>query len=380
LCPHENVSERSVSLNMKKALAILLLAVMLACLLSSFPTITEARPSGVGSIDRSVDVSELKQMTLAKGMNINAWSSDAYSSSDFGKSMKNLRNLGANWVSISVFEFMQTKNSNNISPISNTTWPATASFPSLRHAIKEAKSLGMKVSLRPIIDVLDGTWRGKIQPENWTKWFINYQAIIHKYAVLSQEENVNLFVVGTEIASSQPYTTEWETIISDTRVYFHGPITYAANWNQVNPYGVDDLTFWDKLDYIGVDAYYPLTNSNCNPTVDDLKNGWSSWTGKLEQLHQASGKEIFFNEIGYKSVNGTNFQPSNWRFLGKIDLDEQARCYQATLQVFQNQSWFKGWFWWTWEVNPNAGGPSDRGYTPQGKPAENILKNYYQSS
>jgi hypothetical protein len=39
--------------------------------------------------------------------------------------------------------------------------------------------------------------------------------------------------------------------------------------------------------------------------------------------------------------------------------------------------WWDGAFWWNWETNPYAGGPSDAGFTPQNKPAQTILQQYY---
>lgn len=336
---------------------------------------TYATVNGVGTL-RAIYI---KQMTLAKGMNIVAWSSEAYSSSNFAQSLGNLHNLGADWVCLTVFWFMPTKYSNDISPISSTYFPATSSDSSLRHAIQEAKSLGMKVCLRPIVGVLDGTWRAEIQPASWETWFANYRTFLNKYATLGNEEEVDLFVVGTELSSSQSHTSEWESVISDARTHFGGPITYATNWDMTAQYGIDDLAYWDRLDYIGVDAYYPLTDSNFNPTVDDLKNGWYSWVAKFQQLSQVVGKKILFIEIGYRSVDGANIQPWDWESPGNLDLDEQARCYQAALEVFQNEAWFQGWFWWEWEVDPNAGGSNDRGFTAQGKPAERILKIYYSS-
>jgi hypothetical protein len=34
-------------------------------------------------------------------------------------------------------------------------------------------------------------------------------------------------------------------------------------------------------------------------------------------------------------------------------------------------------YWWQWSPDPNDGGPDDTGYTPHGKPAEQILRSWY---
>jgi len=332
---------------------------------------------------------------LMKGMTVNAWSAEAYNSSDFDNSMANLANLGANWVTFTVFWFMNTSYDMIMSPRPDLY---TASDSSLEHAIQKAHGLNMQVALKPMVDVLDGTWRGSISPSNWTLWFANYASFIDYYANFSQANGVELFVVGCELRSSQSYVSNWRQVISGVRALFSGNLTYAANWDsysvysKVPSYGWEPVTFWDALDYVGVDAYFPLTNSY-NPTVEQLVGNWSqsnasgwwgtgfNWTNELYVTYANTGKKIIFTEIGYTSQNGTNTQP--WTYVPPptgIDLQEQADCYQACLEVFKDKTWFMGWFWWEWRTDPNAGGPNDTDYTPQNKPAQNILNQYYSST
>jgi hypothetical protein len=167
------------------------------------------------------------------------------------------------------------------------------------------------------------------------------------------------------------------------RTRFSAKVTYAANWDS---YSVSWIEFWDALDYVGVDAYFPLTNT-FNPTVQQLINAWSystasgfngrNWTNELYATSTQTGKDIIFTEIGYCSQDGTNTEPWNWNISPNTDLKEQADCYNAALEVFKEKTWFKGWFWWNWETDPNAGGPADKHFTPQNKPAQTVLRQYY---
>lgn len=313
-----------------------------------------------------------------KGMTINAWSAEAYNSSDFDQTIANLADISTNWVTFTVFWFMNTSYVAEMQPRPDLY---TASDSSLIHAIQKAHGLRMKVALKPMVDVVDGTWRGQISPSNWTLWFANYRSFINHYANFSKVNSVELFVIGTELKTSQPYESEWRQVISGVRTLFSGNVTYAANWDS---YDTSSLKFWDALDYVGVDAYFPLTNSY-NPTVQQLINAWSfnyygrNWTNELYSTCKQTNKTMIFAEIGYCSQNGTNTQPWNWTFSPTVDLQEQADCYQAALEVFEDKTWFKGWFWWDWETNPNAGGPIDIYYTPQNKPAQNILNQYYST-
>ncbi len=322
-------------------------------------------------------------MPPMKGMTINAWSAEAYASSDFDQSITNLANIKANWVMLTVFWFMELCTDTEMHPRPDLY---TASDSSLIHAIQKAHELNMKVALKPMVDIVDGKWRGQINPTNWTLWFENYRNFINFYADLAETNSVELFVVGTELRSSQTSEMEWRHVISEARTYFSRNITYAANWDS---YNTGSIKFWDALDYVGVDAYFPLTNSY-NPTLSQLISAWSyctksgytgqNWTNQLYSTYTQTGKKIVFTEIGYVSQNGTNTQPWNWNVSLTLDLQEQADCYQAALEAFTASTWFEGWFWWNWETNPNAGKPGtsdEKHYTPQNKPAQNVLKYYY---
>ena len=57
---------------------------------------------------------------------------------------------------------------------------------------------------------------------------------------------------------------------SGVRARFGGRLTYAANHID----GANSLGFWDALDYIGIDAYEPLSWSDPNPSTETLAASW----------------------------------------------------------------------------------------------------------
>ncbi|MEM2089217.1 MAG: hypothetical protein QXF52_11235 [Thermoproteota archaeon] len=59
-----------------------------------------------------------------------------------------------------------------------------------------------------------------------------------------------------------------------------------------------------------------------------------------------------------------------------VDLKEQVDCYEAASQVLWNKSWFYWFYWWNWETNP-SGDRMTNGYTPQNKPAEDVIRRWY---
>ena len=251
----------------------------------------------------------------------------------------------------------------------------TPSDESIIHTIEKIHSLNMKVMLKPHVDPANDEWRGFIEfnDENkWHTWFNSYKNFISHYIEIANEYNVEQFCIGCELVKTTN-RNEWYDIIKMVRENYSGNITYAADWsNYMN------IPFWDKLDYIGIDAYFQLTNKT-DPTLNELIEGWKKWKRDIEELHNTTGKPIIFTEIGYRSINGCNIDPWNWQRKGIVDLQEQRDCYQSVFQTFWDEEWFKGIYWWMWYPDANVGGARDTSYTPYGKPAEEILKEYYSN-
>lgn len=307
-----------------------------------------------------------------RGVNYTGWNQTAYSNEESNQSLENLKNIGCDWVAINFFYFQDNVNSTiiELDYAKYSVEPA-----SVIDAIQYCHSIGLKVMLKPMVDCRDGTWRGQIVPSQG--WFDSYRAILNEWAVIAESNNVELFCLGCEYVETVYWSPQWRQIISEVRDRYTGELTYAANvLNERN------VVWWDDLDYIGTDPYYPLTEL-LDPTEQDLQDAWQQRADDLEDWLLANwpDKEIIFTEIGYQSCSGTNKTP--WRIGSAdctIDLQEQVDCYKALLDQCQDRSWWRGVFWWNWQTDPNAGLPGTTYYpwhTPQNKPVEALLSNYY---
>jgi len=311
-----------------------------------------------------------------KGLNYAAWYAGQYATPEADQSLANLAATGANTLALVVTGYQDTLTSTQII----WTTPRTPTDGDLAHVIAQAHARGLQVMLKPHVDVaLDGApWRGQIgpafsSPDQWNAWFASYQAFIDHYAALAQQQGVDLFCVGTELLGTSGHDANWRAIIGGIRGLFHGPLTYASNWGGEET----GITWWDAVDYIGVDAYYPLTGKP-DPSVDELQHAWvdRGYFTTLSGLAARFGKPLLFTEIGYGSVVGANQDPVGTQNQA-VDLPEQAHAYQAAFGVFWNQPWFAGMYWWSWDINPNRGGSGDPSFTPYDKPAEQVLQTYY---
>jgi hypothetical protein len=314
---------------------------------------------------------------LQKGISYAAWGCGLYSLPQSDTSLSHLAETGANWIGLIVTCYQDEIGSTSI--IASETTPTDSD---LIHAISRAHSLGLKVMLKPHLDLWKDPshWRGEIgldfdSEKEWEEWFSSYQRFIEHFAELAEKNRADQFCVGTELVGTSHRASDWRLVVSRVRALYSGPIVYAANHSGEEI----SLTWWDAVDFIGVDAYYPLAN-NKTPTHQDLMAAWKPHVEQLAALAAKWQKPLLLTEIGYRSLDGAASQPWNWQISGEVDLGEQAICYRAAIEAFSQQPWFRGIFWWSWGPDPLEGGPADDGYTPHRKPAEDILRAWFEGS
>jgi hypothetical protein len=308
-----------------------------------------------------------------------------YSDDDLGTSADTtyanfVADSGANYVAITIEWFVPSVTGTSVAPSSNG---ASATDTQIIAAIQEYHDLGIKVVLKPQVDVVNyTTWRGELAPSSVSEWFTSYQAYITHYATLAQANGVEGLSIGTELKSlsvSSNYSY-WETLIAAVRQAYTGPIMYGANATG-NGDEYSTVSFWGLVDIIGVDGYFGLTDMN-DPTIAQLEAAWtkstSTVTGQnfnavaaLKALNTKYGKPVVFTEVGYESSKGTNQEPYA-EIRNGYDPTEQENCYTAFFNVFAPESsWMKGVFWW--DLQLPLPGTDDQSWVMMDKPAGTVV-------
>ncbi len=295
-------------------------------------------------------------------------------------------------------------------------------------AIQTAVSLGLNVMVRPLLDFLPsnyetapgqtnplnggypaGDFRSYYNPANPAAFFASYQTMIVDQARLAQASGATLFCVGTELdqLTGPAYERDWDSIITAVRAVFSGKLTYSADWDDaLSPwqYGGSGLgagtgniatqvSFWQKLDYIGVDEYAPISDL-ADPTLAQLIAGWTqaptdpyarAVTGGQSLISYYQGLSatlhlpLLFTELGYANASDAASSPAtpgydeNGNPDGAVaDPSLQAKLYQAFFDAWAqsgNDS-LAGTFFWNWEP---TGDTNNSQFSPQGLPAEAAL-------
>jgi hypothetical protein len=297
----------------------------------------------------------------ARGITLGDWSRSGYSSPSCRLALDEIAALGANRVVFLANAYQPTATSSSIDRGGSAT-----DLEAFRIGTGWAMDRGLVPVLKLHVDILDGTWRAHLRPDDPAAWFASYGDFVTDCAVVAEETGVQSLVVGTELAGLNDFEAEWRSIIAAVRDVFDGEVLYAASWDEVQR-----VPFWDALDAIGVDFYAPVASRDA-PSRFEILAGWQPWLDRLDRLHRAVGRDVVLTEIGYTSRDGAGRAPMRYGPGGVPDPGEQADLYAAAMIAVSGAPWIRGVYWWNWEVGV-AGGPMDTGYTPRGKPAEQEL-------
>ncbi|MFI5273118.1 MAG: glycoside hydrolase family 113 [Ktedonobacterales bacterium] len=241
------------------------------------------------------------------------------------------------------------------------------------------------------------------------QWFDNYTMFAVHFAQLSQQYHLPYYIIGDELINVSYDTSstnakndpkgidrgvpgdtcpanaagrrdcEWRHVVNAIRspTYnqianhkkslpggaYSGKLIYAASWTGASVGNATDsefdhITWWDAVDYIGVDAGFPLMANQRDAGLDALVSAWHGTGTNLAALHNdiygriakvasTYGRPVIFTSAGYNSVGGANslaFQSSN--FISAVEDDaEQYNDMRALLLTFSAAPWWQGVFW-----------------------------------
>ena len=284
--------------------------------------------------------------------------------------------LGANYAAVMPFGFMRNLSSPEIIHNTDRQWFGETRAGAKQY-IKALQHCDVKIMIKPQIWVWHGEFTGYIKMDNESNWKAleaSYTSFVLEYANLAQETKAEIFCIGTELegfVSERP--DYWQELIKQIRKVYNGKLTYAANWDEFKR-----TPFWSDLDYIGVDAYFPVSD-NKTPSVEDCRKGWQPHKSLLKSKSETLNKPILFTEFGYRSMDFTGKEPWNSdHTLSSLNFDGQNNAMQALFEEFWIEDWFAGGFVWKWFIDDdNVGGKKDNQFTPQNKPVELILQSFY---
>ncbi len=185
-----------------------------------------------------------------KGMSYTTWGAYSFNSSQAITDLQVLKAAGVQWVAVNILWYQSNLTSFDIHAgnLSNPAETNTDSAANISAAFLYAKSIGLHIFFKPMLDLDSYTWRSLIvYTPQWMDAYTNWTVYC---AEIAQNGSADMFSIGCEMGDMQSHTQGVLALIQDVRSVYHGLLTYCANWDSFWY-----TNWWYAVDLIGVDVY-----------------------------------------------------------------------------------------------------------------------------
>ncbi|MEM9072655.1 MAG: hypothetical protein AAGE52_29375 [Myxococcota bacterium] len=285
--------------------------------------------------------------------------------------------LGANWISITPFGRLWSLQSTEIQM--DFEAPYEENRAAIRRMIMQAKARGLRVLVIPHLWIETQGWRGEVDPgspDGWADYQESYRRFVLAWAEDAAAAGADAFSIGVECKSwSGRFGGYWTSLIEEVREVFPGLLTYSSNWDEA-----EDVLFWDQLDLIGINAFYPLAYES-GASDEEYVAGAEAIVPQVRALTEVLEMPVWFVEIGYTTRTDAAVEPWLWPDdMDNVSVDEreQARALDAMFHAFLDEDWFAGFLVWRYyacleDVSQEA----IWGFSPHAKMAEDVLQDTF---
>lgn len=291
--------------------------------------------------------------TIVHGVTISCQSDGReWASPAFALELDELASIGANWVAIHPY--------GRIGDDGEVRWRAfDAEHPPAHVAspIRAAHARGFAILVTPHLAQWGSRFRERSDIafddpaqrarfwESYTRWTV---------ALAGAARDADAFSIGSEIDRMAGDEAQWRALIAQVRAATQAKLVYCANWSDF-----EQVPFWDALDAVGVQAYFPLCDKP-EPADADLAAGWRAAIERMRAVHARTGKPVVLTELGYNDSLDAARTPWAYARAPKADRERaaalQARCLATALAAIDaEREWLRGAFLWKWFVGSARG-------------------------
>lgn len=301
-------------------------------------------------------------LAFARGMTVSCPTyGPIWGSPHMESALRELSGLGVEWAALHPYA--------HISKNGAVSFRGHRDSPYLARAMAHLNRSGLKVFWKPHLSYWGSfAWRGDISfddEEDWKRFFETYARFILDQADFAEKNGIPIFSVGVEL-DQMLHRPEWRNLIAKVRKHYRGKITYAANWDKFS-----QVPFWEELDLIGVQAYFPLSDVPLR-NAESIWQAWEKPLAELKKLSHQFNRPILVTEIGYsrspqavqapwipgKSKNANDIE------VRRLLLDVAARRLEQSKEII-------GLFWWKWIPGDDS---SHRDFSMKDFEARSVLK------
>lgn len=328
------------------------------------------------------------------GVALTSWGYDGLKDPSGRDALRWIRCQGATDVAIVTENRVQTETGRVSSPSSHVV-PG----PSLSEAISYARSLGLKVTVKPHYlssKTQDHLAYPAYQPPDIFAFFDSLRVNLLEHARLAEATGATRLVLGTELGghlTGPEWRFMWQKIIREVRQVFHGSLTYSATvdteWKTSRAANeAAFVSFWESVDEVGVNIYPKLSRA-ADPGIADLERAYrgndagDDVVAFVRALAARTNKPMLFMEHGFRSLGANYWDTGSWGDKGnRVDNQAQVKLLEASLNVWEREGagWLKGVF--LWEIHATMPQPDtqdwwDRGFVFRYKPAAEVVRRHF---
>lgn len=291
-------------------------------------------------VSRPAETQTVRGITISTHRGGREWGDREIMASTFAE----VAAVGANWVAIHPYAGISDDGGVRVRS-HDWDW--------LRAPIEEAHAHGLQILIKPHLAYWGSgfSWRGEIRfedtvarrrfEESYRRWIVD---------VARATVGADAFAVGTELDQTLSDEGWWRRVIEDIRAVNGAALTYAANWTDYQR-----VPFWDALDAIGIQAYFPLSDAEL-PEEDELRASWQRKMSELDEFATRHDRPIVFSELGYSRTWSAAREP--WLGRGDDPAAEvfQRLCLRIALEAIEQNEHVVGAFLWKWFPEPRPVG------------------------
>jgi hypothetical protein len=256
------------------------------------------------------------------------------------RQLDRLTAMGVDAVSLMPFAFEEGPSSPRLRMLGGS--PESETDVGLVHAVRRARAHGLRTLYKPHVWVGGGSWPGDVAMRDeaaWREWWRDYRRYVLHHAVLARWSGADLFSIGCELSGTLGRAEDWRRLIAAVRQVFPGPLTYSGNWSG----DLERAPFWDQLDLMGVDAYFPLSPDPAAGRAE-LARGAAAVVARLAAASRARHRPLLLTEVGFAACRATWTAPH--REGGAPSQADQAAAYTALFGALGHPPWLAGAFVW----------------------------------
>jgi Glycoside Hydrolase Family 113 len=219
--------------------------------------------------------------------------------------------------------------------------------------VRLAHKAGLKVLIKPHLAYWGSgfSWRGEITFTDKTQWDRFFEQYSHWILTMAEAcKDADGFIVGTELDKTIDHEKRWRALIAGVRQRTKAPLSYAANWTDFRR-----VRFWDALDVIGIQAYFPLSDKT-DPSKEALEAAWAKRMATLRTYAKEHNRNVLFTELGYNQSFDAARTPWDHRTDGPEATALQKRCLSTALAAVEGEKSVLGSFLWKWFPEPRPNG------------------------